>query len=136
MWKELLAAVVIAAAGAISGAVATGRKGRKERKELEERVVREKIRTQKMWDDFTNKLNDHFLEKRNFEKFLVAMFAVGVSVANADGEIVEDEKQEIEEFIAGLLSTALPQPVKEIIQQLYCKAQKCHPAVTLTLARC
>jgi hypothetical protein len=49
----------------------------------------------------------------------LALFALGVAVANLDGHIGDEEKRELEEFIAGAMSSSLPKAVLDAIRELY-----------------
>jgi tellurite resistance protein len=55
------------------------------------------------------------------EEKLVALYAVGLAVANADGEISEEERGSLELFVSGCLGSHLPAHLKKTIQQLYAK---------------
>ncbi len=63
--------------------------------------------------------SERFKEHSEYEDLLIAMFAVGISVANCDGEIDPQEKINIDTFIAGIAATSLPESVKKVINQLY-----------------
>ena len=56
---------------------------------------------------------------RHFGNNLIAMAAVGIACANCDGEIHPDERLEIDEFIAGVGHSELPDEVKEEIRRLW-----------------
>jgi hypothetical protein len=62
---------------------------------------------------------DRFWETKEYCDLLIAMFAVGISVANCDGEIVSEEKQDIDEFIAGVSHSHLPSSIKKKINTMY-----------------
>lgn len=55
---------------------------------------------------------------QDFDKKLVAMYAVGLSVANADGVICAEEREELDLFVAGCMSGHLPAVVSERIEKL------------------
>jgi len=55
---------------------------------------------------------------QDFDKKLVAMYAIGLSVANADGVICAEEREELDMFVAGCGSAHLSAAVKERIQKL------------------
>jgi hypothetical protein len=60
---------------------------------------------------------DRFQSYKKFEEFVVALAAVGFSVA-ADGTSVSPELQrDITEFVAGVSASALPHPVKAAIAE-------------------
>ena len=58
----------------------------------------------------------HLGETENYFNLLIAMEAVGLACANCDGEISVEERQEIDEFIAGVSSSELPSHVKQKIE--------------------
>lgn len=58
-------------------------------------------------------------DAQNFHDTLVAMFAVGLACANCDGEIHDDEREELEEFVAGVSAANLPSSVKSDIRRLW-----------------
>lgn len=57
----------------------------------------------------------------DFNKKLVAMYAVGLAVANADGVICEEERRELDQFVAGCMASNLPDKVNETIAKLAAK---------------
>lgn len=68
------------------------------------------------------KLQELFTELKNAGKFfegITAMQAVAIAAANCDGEICDDEKQNIEMFISGLSAAALPESLIAQITELY-----------------
>ncbi|MGJ9420760.1 TerB family tellurite resistance protein [Massilia sp. CMS3.1] len=58
---------------------------------------------------------------QDFDKKLVAMYAIGLAVANADGFICEEERSELDQFVAGCMSGHLPEKVTERIEKLTAK---------------
>jgi tellurite resistance protein len=57
----------------------------------------------------------------DFNKKLVAMYAVGLAVANADGVICDEERRELDQFVAGCMAGSLPAKVNETIEKLTAK---------------
>jgi tellurite resistance protein len=55
---------------------------------------------------------------QDFDKKLVAMYAIGLSVANADGVICAEEREELDMFVAGCMAGHLPEAVSERIEKL------------------
>lgn len=47
--------------------------------------------------------------------FIIGMVALGLAMANADGEISAEEKQEIDEFVGGIANSKYPQHVKNVV---------------------
>ena len=68
-------------------------------------------------------------EDKDFFSLMIAMYAVGISVANCDGCIAPQERIDIEEFIAGISSSKLPPHIKRIIAQLYNKPPDFNTAI-------
>ncbi|MCP5142512.1 MAG: hypothetical protein H6926_00540 [Chromatiales bacterium] len=52
-------------------------------------------------------------------KAIIAMEAVGVSCAACDGDFSENEREEIGEFVKGMIAQSIPEDVKEKIQNIY-----------------
>lgn len=53
-----------------------------------------------------------------FFNYIITLSAIGIAVANADGEISNEEQLEIDEFIGGISSSYYPDFVKETIQKI------------------
>lgn len=77
-----------------------------------ERTAQQKYE-QKM-TDMTQRLKSY----HNMDATLVAMYAVGLAVANADGVICKEELEELDTFVAGCMAGHLPVHVKETIASL------------------
>lgn len=60
-----------------------------------------------------------FNEYKYYEEFLVASFAVAISVAYCDGELSSEESEDMKEFIGGIAYNKLPQVIKDEIQKLF-----------------
>ncbi|MBU1026173.1 MAG: hypothetical protein KKA31_00415 [Candidatus Margulisbacteria bacterium] len=52
-------------------------------------------------------------------KAIIAMEAVGVSCAACDGDFSDDEREELGEFVKGMIAQSIPKDVKEKIQSIY-----------------
>lgn len=57
-------------------------------------------------------------DDKSYFQLLIALFAVGMATANADGHISDEERADLEEFVAGIGHSYLPQHVKTIITRL------------------
>lgn len=66
------------------------------------------------FEDVEKRLN----ETSDYFDLIIAMEAVGIACAACDGEISPEERQEIDEFIAGVSSSELPSHVKDKIQEI------------------
>lgn len=117
----LTGGLAAAAAGGIAGAVANEMD---DTEEVAERRGERKATAE--YDKEFEKLvsNFHDVEKRlnengNYFDGIVAMSAVGIACANSDGNIADEERQDIEEFIAGVSHNELPTNIKEKIENMW-----------------
>ncbi len=62
-------------------------------------------------EEYEQKISD---QKQYFD-LLISLVAVGFATANCDGEICEQERADINEFISGLAASGLPEDVKSTI---------------------
>ncbi len=62
---------------------------------------------------------ERFKGDKEYFNYIIATTAIGISMANADGEISEEERVELEEFVGGIANSNYPQHIKEAIQKLY-----------------
>ena len=51
-------------------------------------------------------------------QLLIALFAIGMATANADGEITNEELEELNEFVGGIANSKFPPHVKDMITRL------------------
>ncbi len=63
---------------------------------------------------------------------LLAMQAVGLACAACDGEIAQTERDDIDEFIAGIAASALPDNVKNKIEKMAANPPNINTAFKLT----
>lgn len=68
--------------------------------------------------DNLKKQEEKFKEHKDFEIFTIAAFAVGISVANCDGELHLEEISDLEEIISGESYKSLPISLKNEIRKL------------------
>lgn len=119
---SLAGAGAIAAAGT-AGAVGAGVGYALSRKEEEEEQVKnEKIaelrkKAEKFEEDFKRAISQFQGDKEYFN-YIIASTAMGMAIANADGQISNDELIEINEFIGGMASSNYPQHIVYTITQL------------------
>ncbi len=117
----LAGAAVAGTVGGVAGAVASS-KEKAERESARDQGERRatakyELTVQKLVASLQSaekQLNDD----KSYFTLLVAMFAVGMATAAADGEVSAVEEAELEEFIAGLAHTNLPSHVKGAITRL------------------
>lgn len=57
-------------------------------------------------------------ENKSYHQLLLAMFAVGMATANADGVISDEELVDLDEFTAGISHASLPSHVKQAISHI------------------
>jgi hypothetical protein len=57
-------------------------------------------------------------DDKGYFKLIVALFAVGMATANADGKISEEELIELNEFLTGAAHESLPAHINKIIAKL------------------
>jgi hypothetical protein len=86
--------------------------GMEEGKKAGERAAQEKYE-QKM----TNLIH-RFQGYHDLELKLVGMYAIGLAIANADGNICKEEIEELDLFVSGCLAGHLPDHVKKTIAEL------------------
>jgi len=128
---SLFGAATLAASLAGAGAVAAGAGAAgaaagyaMSRKEEEEEAAKDresaelKLKAQKLQEGIEKAL-DAFQGDKEYFNYIIGVTALGISMANADGEISPEEAQEIEEFIGGIASSNYPSHVKEAIENLY-----------------
>jgi len=116
------AAVAAGTAGAVAGAVLSDQE--KEERQNETRRAKEagvsagaKL-AEDQWKEKFITLCSKLKERENFENTLIGLMAVGLAVANADGEICDEERFELDDLISGISSSSLPSSIKETILQM------------------
>ena len=116
------AGTLAAAAGAAATGAAIGKslsdKEKAEREELLEENAMLNQKAAKYEREFKEAL-ERFQGDKEYFNYIIATTAIGISMANADGEISEEERVELEEFVGGIANSNYPEHIKEIIQKLY-----------------
>lgn len=64
------------------------------------------------------KTEEQLHDDKAYFDLLIALYAVGLATAYADGNISDDELADLEEFITGIGRSSLPPHIKEIITRL------------------
>ena len=130
------AGTVAAAVGATAAGAATGaymsKEEEKELKKKDEELAKLRVKAEKFESELHNMLNS-FNDQQQYFNLIIAMTAVGMACANADGEITKEEKEAIEEFISGISKIGLPQIVKDKVNSLYENPPRLKQAFDLVL---
>ena len=115
------AAVGAGATGAIVGAeLSSGEKGHQKGHRKGKRTAKAEydIRLKKLAPEMKSYV-DSIREKEEYFKAILAMFAVGISVANCDGEIHKEERKTIDLYIFREAASRLPKSVKKKLERMY-----------------
>jgi hypothetical protein len=113
---------VAAAAGTAAAAGGAGaymaRKENEEDEKREEEIANQKLRADKL-EEGIKKALINFEGDREYFNYIIGLTAIGLAMANVDGEIAPEEARELEEFIGGIANSNYPTNVKQIIENLY-----------------
>lgn len=77
-----------------------------------ERTAQQKY--EKKMNDLTQRLNSY----HDADLKLVGMYAIGLAIANADGNICDEEQEELDSFVSGCMAAHLPAHIKQTIASL------------------
>ena len=110
---SLAGAEAVAAGAAVAGAAAGAYASRKEEEE-EERKQKEIAKANKKAQKATKIAKDH----EEHTNYILALSALGISMANADGEISEEEREELDEYVGGLAAEKYPEHIVEQINDM------------------
>ncbi|MEC4722800.1 TerB family tellurite resistance protein [Noviherbaspirillum sp. CPCC 100848] len=72
----------------------------------------------KQYDEKVQTLAARLRSYHDFDQKVAAFYALGLAVANVDGEIHPNERQEIDEFVVGCSASSLPKPTLDLIAAL------------------
>lgn len=122
-------ATSLAGAGTIAAAAGTAvvaggagayiaRNEDEENEALEKKVSEMSLRADKFEEAF-KKAVETFEGDKEYFNYIIGLTAIGLAMANVDGEIAPEEKQELEEFIGGIANSNYPPHVKKSIRNLY-----------------
>lgn len=121
---SLTGAVGVATAAGVAGGVATAKMSEqgKEKTRSEghkdgynEAMAKTKIQVEQLKSKIKNVLE----QTNDFFNALSAMYAVGISVAACDGEISDNEKEHIKQFVSGRVSEKVPECLKKRVDEIY-----------------
>ena len=107
---------------AVTAAVVTSSVKNKEaetarREGAKEAHAEDAIKMQKMRAAM-DRINDSVKEANEHYQYIVALTAIGMATASADGEVSSVEVEEMDEFISGVSKSALPSVVKGKITRM------------------
>lgn len=109
-----LAGAEAAAAGAAAVGAGIGYAMSRKEEEEEERKQKEIAKANKKAEKATNIAKAH----EEHANYILALSALGISMANADGEISEEELEELNEFVGGLSAEKYPSHIIEQIEKM------------------
>lgn len=116
------AGTIAAAAGTAAVAGGAGaymaRKENEEDEKLNQELAEQKLRADKLEEGIKKALIT-FQGDREYFNYIIGLTAIGLAMANADGEIAPEERRELEEFIGGIANSNYPPYVKQAINDLY-----------------
>lgn len=118
---SLTGAGAIAAAGAAGAAGASVGYVLSRKEEEEEQSKNEKIaelnKKAEKYEEELKKAISQFQGDKEYFNYIIASTAMGMAVANADGEISSEELIEINEFVGGMASLNYPQHIVTQIEE-------------------
>jgi uncharacterized tellurite resistance protein B-like protein len=76
---------------------------------------------QQKYEKKVSELTQRLISYHDTDSKLVAMYAIGLAVANADGNICNEEREELDAFICGCMAGKLPSHIKKTIADLSAK---------------
>jgi uncharacterized membrane protein YebE (DUF533 family) len=118
----IAAAVGAGTAGAVVGAAMA------DSEENEKKQIKEEGRAEGLAENalqiekLANKLSQALEKLKSHDehfKAIIAMEAVGVACAACDGDFSDNEREEIGEFVKGMIAQSIPKDVKDKIQDVY-----------------
>ena len=108
-------------AGAVAGAVGAGAIGATAGKILSDKEEEEEERKKREVAEAklkAEKATDIAKAHEEHTNYILALSALGISMANADGEISDEELNELEEFVGGLSAEKYPPHIVEQIENM------------------
>jgi uncharacterized protein YdhG (YjbR/CyaY superfamily) len=116
------AGTIAAAAGTAAVAGGAGaymaRKENEEDEKLNQELAEQKLRADKLEEEIKKALIT-FQGDREYFNYIIGLTAIGLAMANVDGEITPEEIGELEEFIGEIANSNYPPYVKQAIDDLY-----------------
>ncbi len=108
---------VVGTTGAVIGKVLSDKEER-EKDAVKERIAKLNKKAQK-YEEALKKAIEGFKGDKEYFNYIIAASAIGISMANADGKISDEERLELDEFVGGIAGSNYPQTIKDIIETLY-----------------
>jgi len=105
---EAVAIGAAVAGGAVGAAMSRREEEEKEKKEKEIAKANQKAK------NFEEIVKEH----QNHTEYILALSALGIAIANADGEISKEEMAELNEFVGGLASKKYPSHIIKKIEDM------------------
>ena len=106
-------------AGVTGAAIASNISDSDEEKGREQGKIEAEAEYTIKMEKLEKKLTSAFAGVENHFNAIIALEAVGVACAACDGDFSEKEKEEIGEFVKGMMAQNIPENVKEKIQAVY-----------------
>lgn len=82
-------------------------------------------------EDKLKEASKRFKEYKVYEEFILASFAIAISIAYCDGDFSLEERDEIQEIISGASYVKLPQTIRDEIQKLFINPPTFNEAIEL-----
>ena len=121
--SSLMGAGTIAAAAGTAAAVGgagayMAKKENEEDEKLNQELAEQKLRADKLEEGIKKALIT-FQGDREYFNYIIGLTAIGLAMANVDGEIAPEEIGELEKFIGEIANSNYPPYVKQAINDLY-----------------
>jgi len=116
------AGTIAAAAGTaavVGGAGAYVARKEDEIDEAKDKKIAEYREKSEKYETGFKKLLAQFQGDKEYFNYIIGATALGIAMANVDGEISQEEVCEIEEFVGGIANSKYPNHVKESVSNLY-----------------
>ena len=107
----MTAAAATGAALGGAGAIYAAKKDEDD-EEKDMKIAKQNQEIQKLTGSLKEAVNN-FAGDKAFFNFIIGATALGVSIANIDGKVSEDEKEELDEFIGGIAKSNYPDHIRK-----------------------
>ena len=111
-------AAVAGTVGATGGAAIDALEEQAEKRGREQEKAKQALKSEKLLRAI-KEMESRAAGRDQFFSQLIAIFAAGIACANCDGDIDPAERTEIDEFVAGINHSNLPNDVKEKVDELW-----------------